>query len=161
MVLFDTQTIKGSCCVHLKNDGAGAEENFPRDQILAELSKQTQESDKIFQKNPFLSKINNSQTEPKHPTPQKTSDNNPKERYSPPHHPQKEQEEIEKTGKPAQKVPNSPANYAHKGHEETEKNSAGKPAQNVTTENRNAFDTPELCPQGSLKDHSGDCTEPF
>jgi hypothetical protein len=35
------------------------------------------------------------------------------------------------------------------------------PKMNVTIQNKNAFDTPEMCPQGTLKDHAGGCTEPL
>lgn len=36
-----------------------------------------------------------------------------------------------------------------------------KPSTNVTISNKNAFDTPEKCPEGKLRDHTGACTQPF
>ncbi|EFA10036.1 hypothetical protein TcasGA2_TC012208 [Tribolium castaneum] len=40
-------------------------------------------------------------------------------------------------------------------------NNKGKLPPNVTIHNKNAFDTPEKCPEGKLRDHTGACTEPF
>ncbi|RZB39865.1 hypothetical protein BDFB_003247 [Asbolus verrucosus] len=54
-------------------------------------------------------------------------------------------------------------NYGNKRKEIIKDHAEQEPEnpENITIKNKNAFDTPTVCPEGTMKDHGGDCQEPF